>query len=227
MNAADGSVYDSSWSSGKPKTFPLDSVIKGIGVGLTGAQAGDRVLICIASRDGYDPTGNGGSIKPGDSLVLVVDVVRVQNPLKQATGTKVSPPDTVPSLTLDKSGTPSKFTATSKTLKKPTQLGVYPLIEGNGPVVKSGQTIRVEYVGQLYPDGKVFDSSWTSGQPATFQIGVGQVIKAWDQGLVGKHVGSRVVLVVPAKLGYGKSGHPPAIPGNADLVFAVDILQAY
>jgi peptidylprolyl isomerase len=92
--------------------------------------------------------------------------------------------------------------------------------------VKSGQTITAQYVGQIYPDGAVFDSSWQRGQSAQFPIGTGGVIKGWDQGLVGQKVGSRVILVVPSELGYGKAGKPPTIPKNADLIFSVDILAA-
>ncbi|MFI6261729.1 FKBP-type peptidyl-prolyl cis-trans isomerase [Micromonospora sp. NPDC051006] len=105
-----------------------------------------------------------------------------------------------------------------------TKLTVTPLIKGTGPAVKAGQTITTNYVGVFYKDAKEFDSSWNTGQPASFPIGVGQVIKGWDQGLVGVTVGSRVQLDIPAELAYGNdaSGGRPAGP----LRFVVDVLAA-
>jgi peptidylprolyl isomerase len=105
-----------------------------------------------------------------------------------------------------------------------TELKVTNLIEGKGAEVKSGQNITTNYVGVFYKDGKEFDSSWQRGEPATFPIGVGQVIKGWDQGLVGVKVGSRVQLDLPADLAYGNdaSGGRPAGP----LRFVVDVLAA-
>ncbi|MEH1098151.1 FKBP-type peptidyl-prolyl cis-trans isomerase [Micromonospora sp. CPCC 205561] len=104
------------------------------------------------------------------------------------------------------------------------KLTVTPLIKGTGPAVQKGQTITTNYVGVFYKDGKEFDSSWSGGQPASFPIGVGQVIPGWDQGLVGVTVGSRVQLDIPAELAYGNNaaGGRPAGP----LRFVVDVLAA-
>jgi FKBP-type peptidyl-prolyl cis-trans isomerase len=184
------------------------------------------VLIAVASKDGYDPTGNGSAIRKGDSVIFVVDVEKVSNPLAEAKGTPLKAPATVPTLTYDKDKHPAKFKATKDTPKTVDKLGVYPIIKGKGPAVKAGQTVTAEYVAQLYPDGKVFDESWSSDQPRQFPIGTGGVIKAWDEGLVGQTVGSRVILVVPSALAYGKQGSPPDVPPDADLIFVIDILQA-
>ncbi|MGR6316818.1 FKBP-type peptidyl-prolyl cis-trans isomerase [Micromonospora soli] len=104
------------------------------------------------------------------------------------------------------------------------KLSVTTLIKGKGPAVKAGQQITTNYVGVFYKDGKEFDASWNNGQPATFPIGVGQVIPGWDKGLVGVPVGSRVQLDIPADLAYGNdsSGGRPAGP----LRFVVDVLAA-
>ncbi|MEH0970426.1 FKBP-type peptidyl-prolyl cis-trans isomerase [Micromonospora sp. CPCC 205546] len=104
------------------------------------------------------------------------------------------------------------------------KLTVTPLIKGTGPAVKKGQTITTNYVGVFYKDGKEFDSSWSRNEPASFAIGVGQVIPGWDQGLVGVTVGSRVQLDLPAELAYGTNpaGGRPAGP----LRFVVDVLAA-
>lgn len=105
-----------------------------------------------------------------------------------------------------------------------TKLVVTPLVPGRGPRTKAGQQLTVNYVGATFKDGKVFESSWTNGQPATFPVGTGNLIPGWDQGLVGVPVGSRVQLDIPADLAYGDNptGGQPA----GDLRFVVDILQA-
>jgi len=103
-----------------------------------------------------------------------------------------------------------------------TQLKSTTLIAGTGPAVQSGQTISVNYVGVKYATGEEFDSSWSRNAPASFPIGTGNVIKGWDQGLVGVTVGSRVQLDIPADLAYGENP-TDGRPGGA-LRFVVDIL---
>ncbi|SIN30997.1 peptidylprolyl isomerase [Micromonospora cremea] len=106
------------------------------------------------------------------------------------------------------------------------KLAVTPLIKGTGPAVKKGQTITTNYVGVFYKDGQEFDSSWKAGQPATFPIGVGQVIPGWDQGLVGVTVGSRVQLDIPGELGYGNDAAAAGGRPTGPLRFVVDVLAA-
>ncbi len=105
-----------------------------------------------------------------------------------------------------------------------TKLVVTPLVRGTGPAVEAGQTISMNYVGATYRDGKVFDSSWRSGQPLRTEIGVGRLIPGFDQGLVGVPVGSRVQLDIPADLAYGENPEGGRPPG--DLRFVVDVLAA-
>jgi peptidylprolyl isomerase len=105
-----------------------------------------------------------------------------------------------------------------------TKLKTTTLIEGKGAAVKSGQTINVNYVGVTYADGKEFDSSWSRSEPFSFQVGGGNVIAGWDQGLVGVKVGSRVQLDIPSNMAYGDNptgGQPPGA-----LRFVVDVLSA-
>jgi len=105
-----------------------------------------------------------------------------------------------------------------------TKLVVTPLVPGKGPRVKAGQQLTVNYVGVTYADGKEFDSSWSRSEPLSFQVGAGNVIPGWDQGLVGVKVGSRVQLDIPADLAYGEkpTGGQPA----GTLRFIVDVLSA-
>ena len=221
VNASTGEDFDSSWSDdGKatPATFGLGQVIPGFSSGLIGTQAGDRVLLTINSKDGYDPTGStDGTIKKGDSLVFVVDVLKVQNPVTLSESQ-------VPTV-VEKKGKPSGFVTKPTVPKTVDDLGVYVVKEGTGAPVEAGQTITVNYLGAIYPDGKVFDESF-SKQPATFSIGTGQVIAGWDQALVGQKVGSRLIVVIPSELGYGTAGQGKDIPPNSDLIFLIDIQKA-
>jgi peptidylprolyl isomerase len=105
-----------------------------------------------------------------------------------------------------------------------TALKTTTLIQGTGPAVQAGQTVSVNYVGVTYAGGKEFDSSWKRKEPFSFPVGAGQVIKGWDQGLVGVKVGSRVRLDIPAGLAYGDNPGPDQ-PAGA-LRFVVDVLSA-
>lgn len=101
---------------------------------------------------------------------------------------------------------------------------------GTGPAIAAGQTAVVQYTGWLYevsaPDnkGKQFDSSRTGGQPFRFVVGGGQVIKGWDQGVVGMKIGGRRRLIIPAELAYGDRGAGGVIPPGAALVFDIDLI---
>ncbi len=105
----------------------------------------------------------------------------------------------------------------------PTALVKEDIVVGDGAEAKQGDTVKVQYVGALYEDGTEFDASWDRNEPFEFQLGAGQVIPGWDQGVEGMKVGGRRVLVIPPDLGYGAQGSPPTIPGGATLVFVVDL----
>ena len=97
---------------------------------------------------------------------------------------------------------------------------------GCGPAAKSGSGVSVEYTGWLQSSGKKFDSSYDrSGNPFSFVLGQGQVIKGWDEGLIGMQQGGIRRLIIPASLAYGSAGQPPTIPPNANLIFDVQMIQ--
>ncbi len=106
----------------------------------------------------------------------------------------------------------------------PQQLQTKDLVTGDGAEAKSGDTVKVQYVGVVYETGKEFDASWDRGQPFSFKLGGGQVIPGWDQGVEGMRVGGRRELIIPPDLGYGAAGAPPSIPPNSTLIFIVDLL---
>lgn len=95
---------------------------------------------------------------------------------------------------------------------------------GTGAEAKSGQTVVVHYTGTLM-DGTKFDSSKDRGQPFSFRLGAGQVIKGWDEGVAGMKVGGFRKLTIPSDMAYGSRGAGGVIPGNADLKFDVELLE--
>ncbi|KAJ0988936.1 hypothetical protein J5N97_007292 [Dioscorea zingiberensis] len=106
---------------------------------------------------------------------------------------------------------------------KELQIGVKYKPESCDIQAHKGDRIKVHYRGTL-TDGKVFDSSFERGDPIEFELGSGQVIKGWDQGLLGMCVGEKRKLKIPSKLGYGDQGSPPTIPGGATLIFETELV---
>lgn len=96
-------------------------------------------------------------------------------------------------------------------------------VVGTGEVAVAGKTVTVHYTGWL-ENGKTFDSSVGRGQPFSFHLGVGQVIKGWDEGVQGMKVGGKRKLTIPPNLGYGARGAGGVIPPHATLTFAVELL---
>ena len=223
----DGETFDSSFDSGRaPFGFATGAggVIAGWDQGLVGQKVGSRLLLVIPPDLAYgDTPPEGAPIQPGDTLVFVVDVLGVHTGSETASGEPTpTEDDSYPAVTV----LPKKPEIFVPPGDAPPKLISIPVVTGKGKKVKSGDTVVVQYVGVLWRNGKQFDASWDNGAPFVTQIGVGAVIPGWDQGIVGKTVGSRVLLVIPSKLGYGEQGSGAIKPGD-DLVFAVDILAAY
>jgi len=128
-------------------------------------------------------------------------------------------------------GMPTEFTTTNQasttmpTENNITQLQMTDEIIGTGAIAVAGDSVTVNYVGSL-TDGTVFDASANHGTTGfTFNLGAGQVIKGWDQGIVGMKEGGKRKLVIPASLAYGDQDVGDVIPANSTLVFEVELLK--
>lgn len=189
---------------------------------------GTRIAVVADAKEQFDDLAlNLAQLGIGneDGFVVVADLEAV--PLDEPTGKNRAAPSWAPKI-VEKKGVPSALDTSGLAEPDPksTKLRKALLVEGTGPVVEKGQQIVVNYVGQTYDGDEPFDNGFTRPDPTIFRIGEGDVIKGWDRGLVGVKVGSRVVLEVPPKLGYGKKGQGESIPKNATLYFVVDVLTA-
>ena len=107
----------------------------------------------------------------------------------------------------------------------PSDLQVEDLQEGSGPVAESGRQCTMQYVGVAWSTGRQFDASWDRGEPFSFRLGEGMVIRGWDEGVAGMKVGGRRRLTIPPEMGYGSRGAGSVIKGGETLVFVVDLLD--
>ena len=211
-----GKKFVSSWDQGKPFTFTLgkDEAIPGWEEGLEGIEGGDRRELVIPPDLTQGPYPPG--IPKGKAVVFVIDAI----PSKGKGGKPSSkPPKPKPKPTTNKTKPKVKVPKGPP----PKKLVVKDLEEGKGPEAELGDEVTVEYVGVLYSNGKQFDASWDRGEPFTFELGVGQVIPGWEQGIEGMKVGGRRELIIPPELAYGSEGGG-TIPPNSTLVFVVDLL---
>jgi len=183
----------------------------------------------MSNRGNNSGGGSGQAVMGALAGVALVVVLAIVFFVVQASGKKETPTAAAPAPSAAAPETPLDPALQSPPAVKAgkgdvKQLKVTPIVAGQGPKVAAGQQLTVNYVGVTYSDGKEFDSSWKNGQPVTFPIGTGNLIKGRDEGLVGVPVGSRVQLDIPAEQAYGEktTGGQPA----GDLRFVVDILKA-
>jgi FKBP-type peptidyl-prolyl cis-trans isomerase len=109
----------------------------------------------------------------------------------------------------------------------PCGLVVSDVVVGTGAEAVDGSTAAVKYVGAFYETGEEFDSSWSRSPDETIEVplGAGAVVPGFEQGIVGMKVGGRRMITIPSDLGYGPQGRPPVIPGDATLVFVMDLVE--
>ena len=193
---------------------------------LAGARVGSRVLMVVPPKDGFGTAGDPqANVTSRDTLVFVFDILAAMPAGADVSGTPVPyhPGGRLPSVQMTADG--PAITVPSH-VRPPNSLVSRLLIRGHGRPIVNGETVAVQYTGVVWRTGEVFDSSWTRRFPEAFQLGAGQVIPGWDQGLRGVPAGSRVLLIIPPALGYGQSGDPPYVTGTDTLVYVIDIVSA-
>lgn len=186
---------------------------------VVGATVGSRVVTSVSAEELFGEIGNPAiGVSNADPLLIVVDVLGptpIEEPfVEEGTGF-------APDLVLDDDGRPEAMRFMGR--PRPTgQLQVQTLVEGDGEELKASDVVMVDYLGQVYAKPKPFDTSF-DGQPLVQSLS--GLVEGWQQALVGKTVGSRVVLAIPPRLGYGAEGNEGAgIRGTDTIYFVIDIL---
>lgn len=228
----DGGKLGSTYKEGAPASIEVgkkdsQGIDKTLEKSLLGRTSGSRLIVEIPPADGFGKQGNEQlGVAPTDSMLFVLDVVAAYPKKAQLPpgGTEQKLDDkNLPKVEAGKPGEAPKVTLPK--VNPPAKLEIKQLIQGTGPAVGNGQTAIVNYQGQIWKTGKVFDSSWQKGSIAPFPIKQGATVPGFYKGLLNQKVGSRVLLVLPPAEGYGKEGQPQAgIKGTDTLVFLVDIV---
>lgn len=186
-------------------------------------HVGDRFAVVSTIKDIFGNVSQPG-ILPTDTVVLVIDAVgRYPH---SASGWPGMATDGLPAVTVDPNGLPGIARPTNEA---PTTLLTETLVRGGGRIIRGGDTVVANYLGVLW-DGTVFDSTYSSGQPANLVAqsfvthdSVG-VVPGLAKALVGQRVGSRIVVAIPPADGYPKGQEPQSIPAGSTLIFVVDVL---
>lgn len=234
-NGFNGKKAFSSFDLKAPKsmlTVKKGEVLGAFSKAIVGHKVGSRVEVIAAPSDGWGTAGGNAQLSIGnhDTTVFVIDIV--DRVLDAPDGADQTLPAWAPKV-VDGKLTPSldwKGAAASPG----SQLRTVYVKKGTGPKIAKGNQVAMRYYGQVW-GGKIesFDNNYSAPfpgimDPQTQQYGPftipGQLIKGWNEGLVGVPVGSRVLLVVPPAYGYGAKGQGDKIPGNATLAFVIDVL---
>jgi len=223
-NGGTGETVASNYQDNAPQQLVMSQEAEVITESVEGESIGSRILLAMPVKEllgeqGAPQVGLG----PDDDLVMVIDLIEeAEAPLTAPEGEEVEPPAWAP-LVVEEDGNVTGIDFSDVDKEQPANFHAVPLIEGDGPAVKEGDSITVDYFGIVWGGDKPFDESF-SREPTSFTLAKGSLIDGWVQGLDGVKVGSRVMLVIPADLGYGEQGSPPDIPGGATLLFVVDVL---
>lgn len=212
----------STWDSQVPTILSIsDNLPAFLLEALQGRSIGSRIVVAAPPKDAYGDQGNASlGLGNGDSVVVVVDLI--DQVLAGPEGAAQKAPAWMPTVVeADGSVTDLDFAG----IKKPAaQLHAATLVAGTGEKVKKGDVIAVDYLGKVFGGKKAFDETYTA-EPYAGPIGEGGFVKGWDLKLVGVPVGSRVLLAVPPRFGYGEKGQGD-IKANDTMYFVVDILGA-
>jgi peptidylprolyl isomerase len=193
-----------------------------------GTTLGTRIAMTVDAKEEWGQTALALSeldLGNEDGLVIVVDLESTV--LDGPDGARKAAPAWAPEVvetkgeptSLDSAGLPRPNPA-AKVARKAI------VVQGDGPEVRKGDVVAVDYLGQVWGGDEPFDESYSKDSPLVTGIGLGNLVKGWDDGLIGVPVGSRVLLQIPPKLGYGKQGSGENIKGDDTMYFVVDVLGA-
>jgi len=198
----DGTKFDSSKDRNQPFSFKVGGgqVIVGWDEGLRLLNVGDKAILTVPSGLGYGERAVG-KIPANSTLIFEIEVIETKSPV-------IAVPYSIEG---------KEVLTTASGLK-------YVYIEkGNGPQAENGKTVDVHYTGYLM-DGRKFDSSVERGDPISFPLGQGMVIKGWEEGIALMKVGDKMRIIIPSELGYGANGAGSVIPPNSTLIFDVELV---
>ena len=228
LNGTDGSVLSqSTYSADEPASFVIDQLgIQGFRNGMKCARVDSRIAMVIPGAEAFTDENRPTGLTADDSIVIVADITAAY--LAKAQGTLQLATSGLPAVVRAPDGRPGVQIPTSP---KPTSLKIVDLIAGDkNQVVKDGDTVVVHYTGVLWDTGEIFDSTWQSktdpkknGAPVAVPATEGQALPGFVKALVGQHVGSQVLAVIPPSEGYGDQASG-SIPAGSTLVFVIDIL---
>lgn len=216
--------FDASFGKDKPfdVTIGAGMVIKGWDQGLEGQKVGSRVELVIPPALGYGEQGSGDKIKPNATLVFVVDIVKGTSVPASATGKEVAQENKdLPKVGTNTDGKEVAVTVPKDTAE-PAKLVSNYVLEGDGAVVKDTDKVVVKFNGKTWKDDKTFESTYATDTTVTWPMEQLSV-KGLKEGLLGKKVGSRILLVIPPDLAFGDK-EQGTIPAKSTLVFSLDIL---
>lgn len=201
-----GTKFDSSRDRNQPITFKagVGQVIKGWDEGLLLLKVGDKAIFIIPPSLGYGDQ-DMGPIPAKSTLVFDIEVMGATTP---------APP--VKPVPYDVKGKDTLTTASG--------LRYIKVANGTGIQAENGKTVEVHYTGYLM-DGKQFDSSVERGTSFNFPLGMGSVIKGWEEGVALMKIGDKFRFIIPSDIAYGPEGRGPVIPPNATLIFDVELLN--
>ncbi len=199
----DGTEFDNSFKRGQPFEFQIGmgKVIKGWDEGIALLSLGDSALLIIPPALGYGNRDISG-IPANSTLYFEVELVNIKEPVFANPYNFQNKPEHI----------------------TPSGLKYYIVKEGTGAQAYNGANVKVHYTGYL-DDGKIFDSSVLREEPLEFRVGVGMVIKGWDEGILLMRQGAKYRFVIPAGLAYGTQGAGDIIPPNASLTFDCELIE--
>ena len=199
----DGSIFDSSLDRNKSFEFTLGmgQVIKGWDEGIASMNVGGKRILTIPPELGYGARGAGSRIPPNSTLIFEVELLEIKKPF------------------ID-----TDFEIEGEEILTESGMIMIDHIIGDGAKPKIGDIVIVHYTGKL-ENGKKFDSSHDRESPFKFPLGMGRVIKGWDEGLATMNIGGKRTLIIPPYLAYGERGAGGVIPPNATLLFEVELID--